>query len=65
MISSTTLNRIVEFIPAEWVCRSAGSGHPLVCYSRPIVVERRAVDRRIATAADINALLLTFKQGDR
>jgi hypothetical protein len=57
------MNRVVEFIPAEWISRSAGSSPPLTCYSRPIVVERRAVERRIATVADINALLITFSRG--
>ena len=39
----------VEFIPAHWLEQSAfavSSGLPLVCYSRPISVERRQVVRR-------------------
>jgi len=39
----------VEFIPAHWLEQSAfavSSGLPLVCYSRPVLVERRQTVRQ-------------------
>lgn len=57
-----TVNKIVEFIPAEWISRSAGADPPMTCYSRSIIVERRVEVYRNATLSDINALLFTLKQ---
>lgn len=47
----------VEFIPADWLERSAWTafiGGTLVCYSKPIQVERRINTRRVA---DVELLL--------
>jgi hypothetical protein len=44
----------VEFIPAEWLERSlwaAMHGQTLLCYSRPLMVERRIQTRRTADVA--------------
>jgi hypothetical protein len=48
---------VVEFISAHWLEHSASavrSGLPLVCYSRPVEVERRVETRR---ATDVERLL--------
>ena len=47
----------VEFIPAHWLEHSASAlatGLPLVCYSRPVEVERRVETRRVS---DVERLL--------
>ena len=44
----------VEYIPAEWLARSAWAasyGEVLICYSRPIEIERRQAVRRTADRA--------------
>ena len=44
----------VEYIPAEWLERSAWAasyGEALICYSRPIEIERRQTVRRTADRA--------------
>ena len=44
----------VEYIPAEWLERSAWAasyGEALICYSRPIEIERRQIVRRAADCA--------------
>jgi hypothetical protein len=47
----------VEFIPAHWLEQSAwvaSGGNKLLCYSRPVEVERRVETRR---TSDVELLL--------
>ena len=51
---------VTEFIPADWLERSAGAaayGQMLVCYSRPVPLERRVQTRRLS---DVELLLKTL-----
>lgn len=51
----------IEFVPATWLERSAGAvipGMTLMCYSRPVAVERRVFTRR---ADDVTRLLRTLQ----
>ena len=46
---------VVAFIPTDWLERSAwalrSSGLPLICFGRPLEIERRVQTRRTADMA--------------